>query len=305
MFQFSRPTMWIIINVTMLMVILLNYFGSNNEAPTSDAETVAVGEVESTVSAWPVAQLQPSCSDLKCTLALPGSNQVQVSFVADQQPTQQPTVPLDLPLVVNQQGGFFVVTSQLTSRTDIAAAIDFFERWLPAGGQVMSVFSGPVSEPWAERIVEHAFEFAGASEPFSVEPAASLGVLTSPRFGDDDQLAFLMWIEVLRSRLAGYRTLVRWDHRRAQSVVLFNATLSADTFFPVTEDELSSVLGAYQIAAGQAERSGEQIHRFLQTAMVYNLPFEFFTNQSERLSQVSLTAVNRMRDQSLGQITQP
>ncbi|WP_196156843.1 hypothetical protein [Reinekea sp. G2M2-21] len=294
MFHFKRRTLWIIIYITIPLVIILNRLGPAPDTAVS----------ETPAQRFSLDHLNLTCQAVVCQLPLSGAPHLQLSVSFNQMPVSQISVPDVLSLNIRQQGGFVIGTVTLVpSPGNVQVLLSFLQQWLPqppVGWQL----TGAIPEGVADMIAAQNGPFSGIGIVNEPEPVNGLATLEAPALGGEDQLAFLLWIEILKQRLAGYDVQAVWDHRRSTSYVVFNQTLSSDSFSPVKAEELEPVLAAYLQSAGQRERSAEQLHRYAVTAMIYKIPFEFFVNQPRRLSQVTVEAVDRMREFTLEQITQ-
>jgi len=297
MFHFSRRTLWIIIYVTIPLIILLNSLGPD---PLTDTDT------EPMLPTWSLDELALDCQQQVCALTLEGAERIWVSAIVERIPTGQVAVPDSLQLQTQQLGGRFVIG--LEGRADAQTQADlmlFLPQWLPSEGDLEWVVSGAVSRDLVAQLNDVGFKRSGTGLTNSVEPIKALTRLQAPALGTADQLAFLLWIDLLRGRLAAYPIKGQWDHRAAISSVGYSGTLSADLFYPVDRAEWAPVLAAYQASAAQRLRSAAQIQRYAVTAQLYRLPLSFFVNQPERLATLSLASVNQMREFALGQITAP
>ncbi|MFT4675273.1 MAG: hypothetical protein ACI9D8_001331 [Reinekea sp.] len=297
MFHFSPRTLWIIIYITIPLIILLNSLGPES----------ATGE-DSTLQAptWSLDELALECDRQVCSLRLPGAENIRVSALLDRTPTGQVAVPELLSLQTQQLGGRFLIALDLAAdATSQADLIVFLRQWLPADGDLDWVVTGAITGDLITQLKALDSLRAGSGLALSVEPLKALTRLSAPALGSTDQLAFLLWIDLLNARLAAYSIQGQWGHRQATSYVGFNGTLSADLFYPVDSAELAPVLAAYRAAAAERQRTAAQIDRYAVTAELYRLPLSFFVNQPERLATLSLASVNEMREFALGQITTP
>ncbi|WP_320823541.1 hypothetical protein [Reinekea sp.] len=297
MFHFSRRTLWIIIYVTIPLIILLNSLGPD---PVSEADA------EPVVPTWSFDELAVVCEGQVCALALADAERIWVSAILERIPTGQVALPDSLQLQTQQLGGRFVIGLEGAADPQTQADLMvFLQQWLPSEGDLEWVVSGAVSSELVAQLNNLSSTRRGTGLSNSVKPIKALTRLQAPALGTAEQLAFLLWIDLLRNRLAAYPIKGQWDHRPAISSVGFNGTLSADLFYPVDGDELAPVLAAYQASAAQRQRSATQIQRYAVTAQLYRLPLSFFINQPERLATLSLASVNQMREFALGQITAP
>ncbi|WP_320821649.1 hypothetical protein [Reinekea sp.] len=297
MFHFSRRTLWIIIYVTIPLIILLDSLGPD---PLDEADS------EPLLPTWSLDELAYNCDRQVCALTLAGAERIWLSAIVERIPTGQVAVPEAVHLQTQQLGGRFVIglegPADAQTQADLVA---FLQQWLPSEGDLEWVVSGAVSSELVGQLNDLDFQRTGIGLTNSVAPIKVLTRLQAPPLGTADQLAFLLWIDLLRTRLAAYPIKGQWDHRPAISSVGFNGTLSADLFYPVDRAEFAPVLAAYQSSATQRQRSAAQIQRYAVTAALYRLPLSFFVNQPERLATLSLASVNQMREFALGQITAP
>ncbi|TCS37191.1 hypothetical protein [Reinekea marinisedimentorum] len=292
MFHFSRRTLWIIIYVTIPLIIILNSLGPD-DSDQPDAQSV---------SSWSLDEVQMSCAEQLCSLPLPGAETLQISVLSGMMPTTRLEVPSALQISATAQGGQFIVTvTTAASRANIKTAISFLREWLPEAGKQI-VVSGNLDGNTTELLESLSDGYIGTGAEYQPGQASGLGVLQSPPLGSSEQLPFLMWVEVLKQRLAGYDVTLQWDHRGSASYVSFSSTLHTEDFRPVENDELDPILQAYLQTAQQRQRSAAQLHRYAVTAVAYELPFSFFVDQQQRLQAISLDAVNQVREDALEQI---
>lgn len=302
MFHFKRRTLWIIIYVTIPLILVLNSLGPE----TNDADSTERVVTPSDIPAlhWTLADLQPDCAQ-HCRLDLDASQQVRISALLASIPAGAEPVPDGVDLAFTQRAGYGVASLTFVSTPAMdARVLEFLRVWLPQNQEPRWVVTGAVTDAFWQSLQQTGVESIGAARPLELPPPSALTVLTAPQFGTDQQLAYLLWVEILKQRLAGYRVTVTWDHRRENSLILFNTTLSSDVLYPVTEAEWQPVQAAYLRAAAQPDRTEEQIHRYVLTALLYDVPFEFFTRQSARLQQVALVDIDQSRENTLAQIQQ-
>ncbi|WP_127560515.1 hypothetical protein [Saccharospirillum alexandrii] len=294
MFHFSRRTLWLIIFVTIPLIVVFNLVGQ---------EEGVVSEVVEP-QAWFLDDLAVSTDERApgrtlWTVDLDQARQLRLTITQDLIPTEQLDIAIDAAVSTSRQGGQFQVTVVNPPDTDaLQASVDFLQSWLPDGDSRSVVLSGDLDDDRmavARRLLE---PLLGEGMVNQVAPQPSLARLRSPPMGTNEQLAFLLWVGVLQQRLSGYDPQVRWDHRAETSQVLINQTLSTDLFVPVTEEELEPVRAAYTASAEQRSRSAEQIHRYLVTSAVYDLPADFLVSQQQRLSAITLADVNAARANS-------
>jgi len=294
MFHFSRRTLWIIIYVTIPLIFVLNSLGPD-EAVT---EKSLQGE-----QLWSLDAMTLTCENSLCFMSLDGSPSLLLSVISDKLPDSQLDVPDELTIQTGLQGGYFVATFKIKpTLKNLKITTRFIQNWLPYSNKVQVVVSGDVSDAMKTQLESLISSLQGSGIPNVIEPVNGLAVLQSPVLGGGDQLSFLMWVEVLKNRLAGYDVIVKWDHRRQQSYVVFNSTLAEDIFYPVESEELAPILSAYIDSAQIRVRSFAQLHRYAVTASVYQLPLSFFIDQPSRLGSISVESVNQMREFALGQV---
>lgn len=291
MFHFSRRTLWLIIFVTIPLIVVFNLVGQ---------EEGVVSEVVEP-QAWFLDDLAVETDEQApgrtlWTVDLDQARQLRLTITQDLIPTEQLDIAIEAAISTFRQGGQFQVTVVNPADTAaLEASVDFLQSWLPDGDNRSVVLSGDLDDDRmdiARRLLE---PLSGEGVVNQVAPQPSLGRLRSPPMGTNEQLAFLLWVGVLQQRLSGYDPQVRWDHRAETSQVLINQTLSNDLFQPVTDEELKPVRAAYTASAEQRSRSGEQIHRYLVTSAVYDLPSDFLVSQQQRLSAITLEDVNAAR----------
>lgn len=294
MFHFSRRTLWLIVFVTIPLIVVLNRVGQDEEAvsPAANSQTWSLDELA-------VETDEQAPGRALWTVDLDQARQLRLTITQDQLPTEQLDIAIDAAISTSRQGGQFQVTVINPADTEaLEASVDFLQSWLPDGDTRSVVLSGELEDDRvaiAERLLE---PLRGAGMANQIAPQPSLGRLTSPPMGTNNQLAFLLWVGVLQQRLSGYDPQVRWDHRAKTSQVLINQTLSPELFRPVTAEELKPVRAAYTASAEQRSRDAEQIHRYLVTSAVYDLPSDFLVSQQPRLSAITLEDVNAARANS-------
>ncbi len=297
MFHFSRRTLWIIIYLTIPLIYILNSLGPDESSNDSEPEVVQF---------WSLDDVGLDCDDRFCSLALPEAKYNRLTVISELMPTTQIEVPAAIEMSVTQRGGFFISTLQFPQGLKSAKqATNFIEQWIPPSSSQKIVVSGHLGKQAVAQLKSLLKStFAGSGIPYIANEPAALGLLKAPATGSSEQLPFLMWVEVLKKRLASYELATQWDHRRKTSYVLFNSTLSEGAFYPVDASELAPIVSAYKDTAALRQRTSEQLHRYAVTAAVYGLSFDFFTTQPARLEALTLASVNEMREFSLGQIQQ-
>ena len=296
MLHFRRSTLWIIIYITIPLVAILHAL-----APKPLDSTAPGADVDDTErKQWSLDTLAVQC-DQTCQLELPSANEFFLSALVTMLPVSSVTLPEGLDLRVIQQGGLVVVT--------LAGAVDdfnerqvaqFLARYLPVNNLANLVLTGPPAVLTdTSRLRAAALKAAGGAIANQPELPPALTRLPAPTFGSADQLAFLLWIEIVKQRLAGYQIQVSWDHRAAISYVTINSTLDNEVLRPVLAAEFEPVLAAYLKAANARLRSARQLHRYAVTARIYHLPFSYFVQQPERLAAIRLSDIERMREATI------
>lgn len=295
MLHFQRRTLWIIIYVTIPLIIILN-----NMDGTSDTEQ-AVG-MKGQNQRWSLDKLKVKQQGDIAWLDLGSAETLELSVILTAIPATSLALSNSAAFSSYFQGGKFVLS--VTNPVNEAAldeSLKFIAQWVPDEIEAL-VVSGPYSAKWAE-LIEKRLQ-APKGDGFAISFAASKGLarLTSPAMNSPDQLAFLMAVSILKQRLSGYNIQMAWDHRRTDSIVTFNSTLSEDVFYPASQDELEPIYQAFSTSASVRERTQAQLHKYLQTAVVYELPFSFFVEQPSRLAAVRVEDVNRMMEFALEQV---
>jgi len=293
MFHFSRRTLWIIVYITIPLIFVLNQLGpDSDDAPSGPERQI-----------WSLDRIEFQRDDRLWTVELPDSRTLRLTVIQDRIPAESMTLPDADAIRTSRQGGRFLVTVvNPADRDALETSVDFLQQWLPDGDRRDLVVSGPLTDDVRAEVRRLLTPLQGAGVDNQITPLPTLTRLTSPPMGSQRQLAFLLWVGVLQQRLNGYDPEVRWDHRGRPSEVLINQTLTPGVMKPVTQAELEPVLAAYQSAAEQRDRSGEQIHRYLVTTAVYGLPLNFLLTQPERLASVTLNDVNDQREQTLSEL---
>ncbi len=295
MFHFRRSTLWIIIYITIPLVAILHAVG-----PKEPDKAEKQGDF---IEQWSLDELKMQCENQYCILPLEDTQTVYISAILDRVPVSSVPVPEGMALNVTQQGGQFVLTLSMSDSKKQLRILDaFLTDFIPESAQPAWVTTGAQDFIDAQRLTKITKRSVGESIANNINAKSSLTRLVSPPFGTSEQLAFLLWIEVLKQRLAGYDIRIQWDHRAATSYVLINTTLSSELFGSVSNEEFQAVLEAYQQAAGKRERTASQLHRYAVTASVYDLSFDYFVNQPQRLNMVQLADIEDMRAYSFEQI---
>lgn len=294
MFHFNRRTLWIIIYITIPLIFVLNQLGPEPEEPPS---------AEEAATHWSLDEIEFRRDEGLWTVDLPGSSVLRLTVIQNRIPAEAVTLQSSNAIRTSQQGGRFLVTVvNPASEEALVTSIEFLQDWLPDGQDRAVVLSGPLNPAWLAETRRLLDTLSGTGAENQVESVPALTRLSSPPMGSERQLAFLLWIGVLQQRLSGYEPEVRWDHRARTSEVLINQTLSPEVLVPVTEAELAPVLEAYQTSALNRDRGGEQIHRYLVTTAVYDLPLDFLLKQPQRLASVTLADVDQQRERTLSEL---
>ncbi len=294
MFHFNRRTLWIIIYITIPLIFVLNQLGPEPEEPPS---------AEEAATHWSLDEIEFRRDEGLWTVDLPGSSVLRLTVIQNRIPAEAVALQSSNAIRTSQQGGRFLVTVvNPASEEALVTSIEFLRDWLPDGQDRAVVLSGPLSPACLAETRRLLDTLSGTGAENQVESVPALTRLSSPPMGSERQLAFLLWIGVLQQRLSGYEPEVRWDHRARTSEVLINQTLSPEVLVPVTEAELAPVLEAYQTSALNRDRGGEQIHRYLVTTAVYDLPLDFLLKQPQRLASVTLADVDQQRERTLSEL---
>ena len=297
MFHFKRRTLWIIIYITIPLIFVLNSLGPNPDVK-QDLEKAPEFVL------WSLDEVSTQCSQNKCLLRLEGAEKVVVSALLTDAPVKSIEIPAEFEFTTYWLGGKVIgqvkTLNQESGFKDIQA---FYRQWVPREANVQWVVSGDLNETDLEALLPLNSEYGNTGVPYEVKEAIGLTRLVSPKIGSEDQVAFLMWVEILKRRLAGYDVQVRWDHRARTSSVVFNSTITTDSKNAVTQSEFQDVMDVYLAVANQRQRELDQLHRYAVNALIYELPFQFFVQQPERLKAVTLNDVNRIREQTLEQIS--
>lgn len=294
MFHFSRRSLWIIIYITIPLIIVLNSLGPDE--PVSESSTIAE-------PLWSLDQVTLECESNVCVMVLDDAKSVRVSLISSMMPDARLDIPDGIRLTISQQGGYFVANAEVVAGlSQLKSLTTFLQQWMPYTSNVRIVATGSLSDAMKTQLMSIIPGLSGTGVPHQIAEVTGLGLLRSPSLGSQSQLPFLLWVEILKNRLAGYQVEVKWDHRRENSYVVFSTTLSSDVFYPVESEEFELVRTIYMQSAQSRDRSSQQIHRYAVTSALYGIPFGFFVNQPERLEQVSLQSINQMREFSLEQI---
>jgi hypothetical protein len=294
MFHFSRRTLWIIIFITIPLIVVLNTVGQEDASESALSET----------NRWSLDELVFDSSEsapdrMLLTVDLDQARQLRLTVIQAQIPSEQLNIAIEGAIASSRQGGRFLVTVVDPADVDaFEASVDFLRTWLPDGDNRSVVLSGDLDDELIALADRLLGPLQGKGIANQVMPQPALGRLYSPPMGTQEQLAFLLWVGVLQQRLSGYDPQIRWDHRAGTSQVLFNQTLNPSLFGEVTAEEFTPVRAAYSDSAAQRERSADQIHRYLVTSAVYDLPADFLVSQQQRLSAISLDDVNAVRNSS-------
>jgi hypothetical protein len=297
MFHFKRRTLWIIIYVTIPLIFVLNSLG-----PSPDVKHDLEKAPEFVL--WSLDEVSTQCSQNKCLLPLEGAEKIVVSAILANAPVKSIEIPAEFEFTTYWLGG--KVIGQVKTLNQVSAFKDiqtFYRQWVPREASVQWVISGDLDESDLVALLPLNIVYGNTGVPYEVKEPIALTRLVSPKIGSDDQVAFLMWVEILKRRLAGYDVQVRWDHRAPTSWVVFNTTITTDSKNAVTQSEFQDVMDVYLAAANQRQRELDQLHRYAVNALIYELPFQFFVQQPERLKAVTLNDVNRIREQTLEQIS--
>ena len=295
MFHFQRRTLWIVIYVTIPLIIILNNLG---DEPSSSNSNVSI----SSDQAWSLDELTVERQRSISWLALESAPSIELSIILDAIPATSLAIQNSSAFSSHFQGGKFIISvTNPVSEVALDESLKFIAQWVPADISAI-VVSGPYSPAWVNLIEKRLERPSGEGVEISFAPAKGLARLNSPAMSSSDQLAFLIAVSILKQRLAGYNIQMAWDHRRSVSIVTFNSTLSEDVFYPVSQSEFEPVHQAFAQSAAVRERSQTQLHRYLQTAVIYDMPFNFFVEQPDRLASVEIGDVNRMMEFALEQV---
>ncbi|TXR51840.1 hypothetical protein [Reinekea thalattae] len=322
MFHFKRRTLWIIMYITIPLIALLNSLGPDESAQNDAEKTQAASPTESTQSiastteptnsaitepvmadSWRLSELAFDCLNSVCPVYLPGAAEFYVTVISDQVPVERVDVPTQLQVSATGQAGWFVIRVKSPAGDEaIEQARLFLQQWLPANATMKLVLSGDIDSAIVEHWSSLKSELNASGAPYRAAVQALPTSIASPTLGSEQQLAFLLWSEVLKQRLAKQQIELHWDHRAKPSFLILSAPVDPADLKPVDNSELAPILSAYIDQAQLPQRSAEQIHRYAVSAVLHQLPLSYFAEQGERLNAITLPSINRARDYFIEQI---
>lgn len=289
MFTFRRRTLWFLIYLLIPVIFLLHRVGEE-EPPLAEVATV---------THWSLDDIDVEQRGNLWWVALPGAQQWRLTVAQRSAPAMELGLGLADSVQQSMQGGYWLVSiTNPASPETLAEALSFLATWLPDGDGRQWVLTGPVSEDMLSTIEQYDNLLQGQGQPVPQQPDSIADRLISPPIGSEEHLAFLLWVGVLQQRLGDDRAALRWDHRFAESQVVFNQSLTRELLEPVRSDEFEQVMSTYKDAAAERLRSSEQIHGALLVTAVHALSAGFMLNQPERLAVIDLDAVNQQRERS-------
>lgn len=294
MFHFKRRTLWIIIYLTIPLIFVLHEL---TPQPARDA-VAALAEL----GEFDIAAIKTDCSAALCYLPLPATNLLLLSVISDTTPIKRPLANDLYPLVEYQEANRQVLSAMIFN-DQLPDLLRALEPWLLAGGEHQWAATGKLSTAQQQNLQGFSATTVVAGQPIAPTVASNVTMLEAPPFGHPDHLAFLLWAELLQQRLAGNGLASQWDRRSQPHRLLLPTPIDLEYFALVSAGELRPLLENSRQAVARPRRTVEQLHRFLIASQLYELPFQYFAEQPERLNQVSLAAVNRMREFSIAQIT--
>ncbi|WLD58270.1 hypothetical protein NFC81_00410 [Salinispirillum sp. LH 10-3-1] len=288
---FSRRNMWILIFVLIPLIYVLNEMGGE-ETTSNNAEPLQtlfdMGQV-------PVQRERISGQPVWWA-ALPGSGVVEIGVLEPRLPTARIPIPDSKDLVTTARNDKFIV--YLRSPVEQAAlevSLDFLTEWLPPPSpDTTYVLVGDLNAALTEQLVTILSRSRGPAIPFVAQPRAAITRLTSPPTGTQDQLAFVMAVELLRDRLDGYDIQLSWDHRGERSIALINSSLIPEHRQVPSQAEFERVQAAFLDQAYRTERSVQQISRYMMTMAAFGLSTDYMATQTTRTRTLDYATFSRV-----------
>lgn len=288
--------MWIMIFVLIPLIYVLNEMGGEESAP-SHAEPLQtlfdMGQV--------AVQRERIAGQPVWWAALPDSGVVEIGILEPRLPTARIPVPDSQDLATTARNNKFIV--YLRSPVEQAAlevSLDFLTEWLPPPSpDTTYVLAGDLNAALTEQLVAILARSRGPAISFVAQPRAAITRLTSPPAGTQDQLAFVMAVDVLRDRLSGYDIQLDWDHRGERSIALINSSLNPEHRAVPSQAEFERVQAAFLDQAYRTERSVQQISRYMMTMAAFGLGTDFMATQTTRTRTLDYATFVRVWQESI------
>lgn len=282
--QLSRMSLWMIIIILVPLIVILNRTGQKPE----------IVDTPTTISEFSLPDLNFNRSGNNAWVALPGSGEISISIITGSVPNNRVDVPphQDFHVSIRRNKAITWVKSP-SEQAALEVTLDFLKEWLPVVKKSDSIIiSGEVNEALLDVIRSILGLSKGGSILLTQANDQYLTRIRVPEMGSNEQLAFLIAAEIIRKRVTGYKPKLTWDNSDTTSYLDFNTTLKPEWLVAATSKEISFVRDQMVKLAGQTKRNTDQIHRYLVTQALYDLPAEFIQNQSKLLSKVSDKQVN-------------
>ena len=288
--KFQRSTLWLIILILIPTIALL---GRQGEEPVEAQDQHQVR--------FPLDSLDTQQDNNGDTwLYLPDSGVIAIGLALKALPDSRVKVPnhQDLHTAIRNQR-FVVYVTVPAEKAALDVTLDFLQSWLPPlHPSDPLILLGAVTAHTGDYVREKLAEAKGNGLQLNVKAPTALTVIPSPPMGSPQQLTMVLVSQLIAQRTLGYDVQVRWDHQGLQSLVTLNSTLKTEWVKPANEEEFQALKDKLLAAAGQPDRSLEQIQRYLMTVDLYDLTPSFITDQEKRIAAITLDQVN----QQLGQI---
>jgi len=282
--HFNRTSLWMIIAILLPLITILNQSG----------QTPKIEDKPTTILNFPLADLQFNRRENNAWIELPGSGEISISIITASVPKNRLKIPPHQDFKVSIRNNYAVTWVKTPSeQAALEVTLEFLQKWLPPINENnLIIITGEVDQLLTEEIRNILQRSNGESLPLDQKVDSYVSRITIPEMGSQEQLAFLIAAEIVRQRVTGYQPKLTWDHSDQISYLDLNTTLKPEWLTPASSEEIARVREYMVAAAARSDRSSDQIHRYLVTQALYDLPASFIQRQSDLLNQISDEAVN-------------
>lgn len=282
--HFNRTSLWMIIAILLPLIAILNQSG----------QTPEIEDKSTTNLYFSLPELKFNRFQNNAWTELPGSGEISISIITRSVPKNRLKIPPHQDFKVSIRNNFAVTWVKTPSeQAALEVTLEFLKEWLPPiTSDDLIIMSGEVNKELTKEVRNILRRSNGESIPLTQKTDQYVTRIQVPEMGSQSQLAFIIAAEIIRQRVTGYEPKLTWDHSDKVSYLDLNTTLKPEWLTPATPEEISNIRDYMVSSAAKSDRTSDQIHRYLTTQALYDLPAAFIQNQSELLSQISDDAVN-------------
>jgi len=282
--HFNRTSLWMIIAILFPLIAILNQSG----------QTPEIEDKPTTNLYFSLPELQFHRIDNSAWIELPGSGEISMSIITDSVPKNRLKIPPHQDFKVSIRNNYAITWVKIPSeQAALEVTLEFLRDWLPPiRSENLIIITGEVDRPLIKEIRNILRRSNGDSIPLVQKVDQYVSRIAVPDMGSQEQLAFLIAAEIIRQRVTGYQPKLTWDHSDHVSYLDLNTTIKPEWLALASAEEIANIRDYMVEAAAKTDRTSDQIHRYLVTQAIYDLPAEFIQQQSDLLAEVTDNSVN-------------